>query len=152
MKIYVIVDNIRSAYNVGSIFRTADGVGCCEIFVCGISPKPDHIKVAKTALGATESVTWKYFKTTNDAIEFLKEKGVPVWSVELAPGAVNYTDVKYPEEVGIIFGHETEGVSRYTLEKSDKIISIPMNGKKNSLNVATCAGIILYEAIRNVKN
>jgi 23S rRNA (guanosine2251-2'-O)-methyltransferase len=152
MKIYVIIDNIRSAYNVGSIFRTADGVGCCEIFVCGISPKPDHIKVQKTALDATESVPWKYFKSTSDAIDYVKEKGVPVWSVELDPKAVNYTEVKFPDEVAIIFGHETEGISRYTLQKSDKIISIPMLGAKNSLNVATCAGIILYEAIRNVKN
>ncbi|MCK9368355.1 TrmH family RNA methyltransferase [Candidatus Dojkabacteria bacterium] len=152
MKIYVIIDNIRSAYNVGSVFRTADGVGCCEILICGISPKPDHIKVAKTALGATETVPWQYFKTTSEAIDYVKAKGIPVWSVELTPKAVNYTKVKYPNEVAIIFGHETEGINKYTLEKSDKILSIPMRGAKNSLNVATCAGIILYEAIKNAKD
>ena len=152
MKIYVIIDNIRSAYNVGSIFRTADGVGCCEILVCGISPKPDHVKVQKTALDATESVPWKYFKTVNDAIDFVQQKEIPVWSVELDPKAIEYTKVKFPNEVALIFGHETEGINKYTLEKSDKIIAIPMLGAKNSLNVATCAGIILYKAIENAKN
>jgi 23S rRNA (guanosine2251-2'-O)-methyltransferase len=123
MKIFVIVDNVRSAYNVGSIFRTADGAGSCEILLCGISPTPEHLKVGKTALGATETVAWKYFKTTQEAITYLKEKG-------------------------IVLGHETEGVNRDILEKSDKIVSIPMRGSKNSLNVASAAAIILYEITR----
>lgn len=148
MKIFVIVDNVRSAYNVGSIFRTADGAGCCEILLCGISPTPEHVKVGKTALGATETVAWKYFKTTQEAITDLKEKGIEVLSIETGENAVDYREYEYPNEVGIVLGHETEGVNRDILEKSDKIVSIPMRGSKNSLNVASAAAIILYEITR----
>ncbi len=90
MKIYVVIDNIRSAYNVGSIFRTADGAGNCELLICGISPTPEHIKVGKTALGADQSVPWKYFKTTLEAVRWLKNKKVPVWSIELTEKAKHY--------------------------------------------------------------
>lgn len=148
MKRYIVIDNIRSAYNVGSIFRTADGAGSCEILICGISPTPEHIKVKKTALGAHENIPWKYFKSTNLAIEYLKEKNIPVWAVEIDKNAVHFQKIKYPKDVAFILGHETEGIKKNILEKSDRIIYIPMNGQKNSLNVATCAGIILYESIR----
>lgn len=149
MKIYVVLDNIRSAYNVGSIFRTSDGAGDCEILVCGISPTPEHNKVAKTSLGSTESVAWKYFKTTQEALEYLKEKKVPIYSIEITPSAKEYTNVKYPQEVAVVLGHETEGVNRRVLELSDEQIFVPMHGKKESLNVATVAGIVIYEIIKH---
>ncbi len=148
MKIYVILDNIRSAYNVGSIFRTSDGAGDCEILICGISPTPEHNKVAKTSLGSTDSVPWKYFKTTEEAIEHVKSMNIPIYSIEITPEAQEYTQVKYPQDIAIVLGHETEGVGRRILEISDKHIYVPMRGKKESLNVATVAGIVIYEIIK----
>jgi 23S rRNA (guanosine2251-2'-O)-methyltransferase len=148
MKTIVVLDNIRSAYNVGSIFRTADGAGNCEIYICGISPTPEHNKVAKTSLGSTDFVPWKYFKTTKEAIEDLKEKSVPIYAIELTDKAEKYSDVQYPDTTAIILGHETDGVDRHILTMCDKHIVVPMNGKKESLNVATVAGIVLYEIIK----
>lgn len=145
MKIYIIVDNVRSAYNVGSIFRTADGAGSCEILLCGISPTPEHLKVQKTALGAHNSVSWKYFKTTKFAIEYLKEKKIPILALETEKKAKHFQKFKYPNELGIIVGHETEGISKDTLSQCDDVIYIPMRGTKNSLNVANATSIILYE-------
>lgn len=149
MKIIVMIDNVRSAYNIGSIFRSADGAGNCEIYVCGISPTPEHLKVAKTALGATESVTWKYFKTTQEAIKKLQSENIPIWALETEKNASDFQKIEYPQELAIIVGHETEGISKDILKISDKIIYIPMRGKKNSLNVANATSIFLYEATRN---
>ncbi|KKR06182.1 MAG: tRNA/rRNA methyltransferase (SpoU) [candidate division WS6 bacterium GW2011_GWF2_39_15] len=151
MKIYVILDNIRSAYNVGSIFRTADGAGDCEILLCGISPTPEHIKVFKTALGSTNSVPWKYFKTTQEAVQFIKDKKVPLYSIELTDRAKVYHQLTFPQDLAIVLGHETEGVNRHILEQSNEHIFVPMNGKKESLNVATVAGIVIYEIVKNKK-
>lgn len=150
MKLHIIIDNIRSAYNVGSIFRTADGTGSAQLYICGISPDKDHIKVKKTALGSTETVPSQYFKTTTEAIEELKGRGIPIFAVELTEGSEDYRKVEYPEEVALLFGHETDGVQPNILEMCDKVISVPMRGKKESLNVATIAGIVMYEAVRNV--
>ncbi|MBI2356472.1 TrmH family RNA methyltransferase [Candidatus Dojkabacteria bacterium] len=149
MKIYVVLDNIRSAYNVGSIFRTCDGAGDCEVIICGISPTPEHSKVEKTSLGSTKTVPWRYFKTTDEAATYLMEKGVPIYSIEVTDKAERYTEVEYPQEVAIVLGHETEGVNRHILDSSDKHIIVPMNGKKESLNVATVAGIVIYEIIKH---
>ncbi|HVX92992.1 MAG TPA: RNA methyltransferase [Candidatus Dojkabacteria bacterium] len=148
-KLYIIIDNVRSAYNVGSIFRTADGAGAYEILICGISPTPEHLKVKKTALGSTESIKWRYFKTTEEAITSLKEQNVPVYGVEITDDAVNYLQVQYPNEVALVLGHETEGIKRHILQMCDKVIYVPMFGKKESLNVATIAGIVVYEVMRD---
>lgn len=149
MKIYVVIDNVRSAYNVGSIFRSADGAGSCEIYVCGISPTPKHLKVSKTALGAGDTVSWKYFKTTKEAIQNLKDKNIPVYALETDENAIHFQKMEYPDEFAIVVGHETEGISQDILKISDKIVSIPMRGKKNSLNVANATSIFLYEATRD---
>ena len=146
-KLYVIIDNIRSAYNVGSIFRTSDGAGVCEIHICGISPTTEMNKVAKTALGSTDSVKWQYHISTLKAIEFFKEKNIPIYSIELTSQAKDYRDVEYPDELAIILGHETEGIKQDILDLSDKHIKVPMRGKKESLNVATVAGIIIYKIL-----
>ena len=148
-KLYIVIDNIRSAYNVGSIFRTADGVGNTTIYICGIAPTPEHIIVAKTSLGSTDSVEWKYFKTTKEAIEDLKKQNIPVFAVEITDTAKLYCDFKYPEICALVLGHETEGVSRHILKICDDAIYVPMNGKKESLNVATTAGIVMYEAMKD---
>lgn len=147
MKLHIVLDNIRSAYNVGSIFRTADGTGCCELYICGISPDSNHSKVGKTALGSTESVPSRYFKTTQEVLNNLRQRAIPIFAVELHQNAVDYRKVDYPEEIALVFGHETEGIKEETLKLCDKIIFVPMNGKKESLNVATVAGIVMYNAI-----
>jgi tRNA G18 (ribose-2'-O)-methylase SpoU len=148
MKLHIILDNIRSAYNVGSIFRTADGIGCARMYICGISPDKTHPKVVKTALGSTESVPSQHFTSTRDAIKQMKQNGIPVFAVEISDQAVDYREVEYPEQVALVLGHETEGVKREILDMCDKVIFVPMHGKKESLNVATVAGIVMYEAIR----
>lgn len=147
MKLHIILDNIRSAYNVGSIFRTADGTGSAQLYICGISPDKDHPKVKKTALGSTETVPSQYFKTTKEAIEALRKQNIPIFAVELDKNALDYRKVQYPKEIVLILGHETEGIKRDILKLCDKIIFVPMHGKKESLNVATVAGIVMYNAI-----
>ena len=150
MKLHIVIDNIRSAYNVGSIFRTADGTGCAQLYICGISPDKTHSKVSKTALGSTETVASNYFKTTTAAITELKKKNIPIFAVELDPKAQDYREVEYPDELALVFGHETDGITGNIRKQCNKIISVPMHGKKESLNVATVAGIVMYEAIRKV--
>lgn len=152
MKRILVLDNIRSAYNVGSIFRTADGAGSCEIYICGISPTPEHIKVRKTSLGADENISWRYFKTTNEAINELRRNKIPIYSIELSKGAKEYSKIIYPKDVALVFGHEKDGVSKHILEISDRIIYIPMRGVKTSLNVASAAAIVIYESTKNAKD
>ena len=148
-RLHVVLDNIRSVFNVGSIFRTADAVGGVKLYLCGITPTPENPKMIKTALGATKSVDWKYFNNTLDAVNKIKEMRIPVFSVELEENAEHFQKVKYPIPVALVFGHERNGVSGLILEKSYKIVYIPMSGVKESLNVATTAGIMMYEVIRN---
>ena len=149
MKIHIVLDNIRSAFNVGSIFRTADGAGSVEkIYLCGITSPIDNPKLEKTALGALEFIPSEHYDTTMEAIEELKEQNIPIYSIELDDKSVNFQKFKYPQEFAIVFGHEKKGVDPEILKISDAIISIPMRGKKESLNVANTAGIILYEATR----
>ena len=149
MEIHIVLDNIRSAFNVGSIFRSADGAGSVKkIYLCGITTQIDNPKLDKTALGATEMIPSEYYDTTMEAIEELREKGIPIYSVELTDDAQNFQEIKYPEKIALIFGHEKKGVDEEILKKVDKKIYIPMRGKKESLNVANCASIILYEVTR----
>lgn len=149
MKIHIVLDNVRSAFNVGSIFRTADGAGSVEkIYLCGITSPIDNPKLEKTALGALEFIPSEHYDTTIEAIEELKEQNIPIYSIELDKKSVDFQKFKYPQEFAVVFGHEKKGVDPQILKISDKIISIPMRGKKESLNVANTAGIILYEATR----
>lgn len=143
-EIIIILDNIRSALNVGAIFRTADGVGVKKIYLCGIAPYPGHNKLHKTALDAENFVEWKYFKNTEDAIKQAREEGFTIYSIEQSTDSKEYHKVKYAEKTCVIFGHEITGVSPSIMQQSDMTIELPMLGKKNSLNVATTAGIILY--------
>jgi len=146
MEIHIVLDNIRSAFNVGSIFRSADGAGSVKkIYLCGITTDIDNPKLDKTALGATEMIPSEHYDSTMEAIDELKEKGIPIYSVELTDDAINFQSIKYPQKIAIIFGHEKRGVSDDILKRMDKKIYIPMRGKKESLNVANCASIILYE-------
>lgn len=149
MKIHIVLDNLRSAFNVGSIFRSADGAGSVEkIYLCGITADTDNPKLEKTALGALETVESEHYDTTLEAIKELKDRNIPIFSIELTDDAKNFQEVEYPNELAIVLGHEKKGVDEKILKLSDKQIFIPMRGFKESLNVANCASILLYEITR----
>lgn len=149
MEIHIVLDNIRSAFNVGSIFRSADGAGSVKkIYLCGMTTDIDNPKLDKTALGATEMIPSEHYDTTLEAIEELRENGIPIYSVELTDDAENFQQIEYPNKIALVFGHEKRGVDQGILNRVDKKIYIPMRGKKESLNVANCASIILYEITR----
>lgn len=150
MRIHIVLDNIRSVFNVGSIFRSADGAGSVEkIYLCGITANIDNPKLEKTALGAIDMVKSEYYDTTEEALDEIKNMNIPIYTVEIGKDALNYQNIKYPNEIALIFGHEKNGVSDEILNKySDKNIMIPMRGMKESLNVANCATAILYEITR----
>lgn len=146
MEIHIILDNIRSAFNVGSIFRSADGAGSVKkIYLCGMTTDIENPKLDKTALGATEMIPSEHYDSTQEAIDEIKEMGIPIYAVELTDDAQHFQKIEYPTKVALLFGHEKRGVSDDILERVDRKIYIPMRGKKESLNVANCASIILYE-------
>lgn len=142
---YVICDNIRSLENIGSIFRTADALGVSKIFLCGISGKPPHHKISKTALGAEKTVPFEYHKQTGRLIDKLKKDKINIISLEQDEKAVLYTELKPKFPLALIIGNEVKGVAKKVLEKSDKIIFLPMRGQKESLNVSVSFGIAGYE-------
>lgn len=150
-RLHIVLDNIRSAFNVGSIFRTADATACAKIYICGMSPTPENPKLAKTALGATETVPYEYFSSTLDALKKIKAQAIPVYAVELTDSSEHFQKVAYPNPVALVLGHERLGVNQLVLDQCDKNIYIPMGGMKESLNVATTAGIVMFEAIREDK-
>lgn len=152
MKIHIVLDNIRSVFNVGSIFRSADGAGYVEkIYLCGITSDTDNPKLEKTALGAIDMVKSEHYDTTEEALEEIKSMNIPIYSVEITKDAKNFQNVKYPKELAIVFGHEKKGISDKILnEYSDKKIMLPMRGVKESLNVANCATAVLYEITRGL--
>jgi tRNA G18 (ribose-2'-O)-methylase SpoU len=148
----LILDNVRSALNVGSAFRTADAFALDSIALCGISAQPPHREILKTALGAEQSVDWLYFTETVDAVEHFKAKGFYICSVEQADGSVLLQDFIWPDKaVCIIFGNEVDGVSEEVLKISDACIEIPQFGTKHSLNISVSMGIVIWELFRKLK-
>ncbi|HPC98110.1 MAG TPA: RNA methyltransferase [Bacteroidales bacterium] len=143
----VVLDNIRSHNNTGSVFRTCDAFLVEELFLCGITPVPPHRDIQKTALGATESVSWQYFKTAEEAIRILKEKGYLVIAVEQVEGAVELQDLRVEKgkKYAFVFGHEINGVSQEAVDMSDICVEIPQFGTKHSFNIAVSAGIVLWD-------
>ncbi len=146
--IFVILENVRSLYNVGAMLRTSDGAGVGKVFLCGITGKPPRAEISKTALGAEKSVGWEYTEEATDVIERLKDDGVMVVGVELTDDAENFWEAKLDFPVCLVFGHEVEGVSSEVLEKCDKKIFVPMFGKKESLNVEAAFSTVVYEVVR----
>jgi tRNA G18 (ribose-2'-O)-methylase SpoU len=142
-EVYVVLDNVRSALNVGAIFRTCEGLGVKQLLLTGISPYPPHNKLNKTALGTTDWVNWKYFKTNESCINYLESNNIPIIIVEVMNDSVPYFELNFPDKVALVFGHEITGVSSIFLKKSQEHVYIPMQGKKESLNVATTVGIII---------
>ncbi len=149
MEVHIVLDNIRSVFNVGSIFRSADGAGSVKkIYLCGMTSDIDNPKLEKTALGAIEMVPSEHYDSTQEALEEIRAKNIPIYSVELTEDAENFQRVKYPQKLALVFGHEKMGVDKSILNSSDKKIFVPMRGKKESLNVANCATAVLYEITR----
>lgn len=143
----IVLDNVRSQSNVGSIFRTADAFLTEAIYLCGITPIPPHREIQKTALGATESVAWKYFPGTQAAISELKEKGYKVIAVEQAEESVELQILNIDEDrrYAFVFGHEVNGVDQEIVNNCDLCVEIPQFGTKHSFNIAISVGIVLWE-------
>jgi 23S rRNA (guanosine2251-2'-O)-methyltransferase len=146
-EVVVILEDVRSTFNVGSVLRTADGAGVSKVYMCGITPDGKHPKVVKTALGAENFIAWEHRKDTMELLAELKSQGFKLISVEQAENSEDYRKIEYGEKVAFIFGNEITGVSKEALNISDHVAEIPMLGKKNSLNVSTTTGIILYNAV-----
>ena len=146
---YVICDSIRSLENIGSIFRTSDALGVSKIFLCGISGKPPHHKISKTALGAEETIPFEHCKQIGRLIDKLKRDKIQIVALEQDKKSISYSELKPKFPVALILGNEVKGVSKKVLEKCDKIIDLPMLGKKESLNVSVAFGIAGYEIIKN---
>jgi tRNA G18 (ribose-2'-O)-methylase SpoU len=151
LPIIVVLENIRSAYNVGSVFRTADAFLAEGIYIIGYSAKPPHKEIKKTALGAEDTVDWNYFKTTAEAIDDLKTKGFKIFAAEQTEGSLKLQHVQFEkgEKIAIVFGNEVTGVEQNTIHLCDGCIEIPQLGMKHSLNIATAAGVVLWELVRN---
>lgn len=149
--VHVVLDNIRSAFNVGSIFRTADAGAVAHIHLCGMSAHPPHPKLAKTALGAFDYVPWTYHERTKDCIAALQQQGIHVAAIEVAEGAVPMHCVEWPQPVAIVFGNEVNGINVDNLARCDSVVKIPMHGFKNSINVATAFGVVLYSVLAQWK-
>lgn len=142
-----LLDNIRSVYNVGSIFRTADGAGLRHLHLCGITPPPDHPKTAKTALGAEQSVAWTQYRNGLDTAVTLQENGRQLWAIEDSPNAEPLFAVPVPPgkvPIVLVIGNELAGIDPDILARCDRVLRIPMQGYKKSLNVATAFGIAAY--------
>ena len=151
LPIVIVLDNIRSLQNVGSIFRTADAFNLEAIFLCGITATPPHREIHRTALGATESVTWEYFKNTLEAVSFIKGKGYNLVAVEQTDQSIPLAHFAAQETtpLALIFGNEVHGVSEEVIREVTQAIEIPQFGTKHSLNVAVSAGIVIWEICRD---
>lgn len=152
MPIIIILDNIRSLNNIGSVFRTADAFLIEAVYLCGITAKPPHREIQKTALGATESVNWKYFNSTIEAIHELKKVGYQIAAIEQTKNSVLLTDccMKKNEKIALIFGNEVSGVEQEAINLSDLVIEIPQHGTKHSLNISVCVGVVVWDLVNKM--
>ena len=151
--IVLVLDDVRSLNNIGSVFRTADAFCLEGIHLCGITGRPPHRDIQKTALGATETVRWRYHENITDAIALLKGEGATVISVEQTEGSVSLADLElhHGSIIALIFGNEVNGVSQIAIEASDTCIDIPQFGTKHSLNISVSVGIVVWEVVRRMR-
>lgn len=149
--VVVILDNIRSMYNIGSVFRTADAFLVEKIYLCGITATPPHKEIRKTALGATESVDWEYVEDIHPLLKRLKKEDFQIYSVEQAEGSVKMDELSIESErkYALVLGNEVEGVQQSVIDQSDYCLEVPQGGTKHSLNVSVCAGVVLWEFFKN---
>lgn len=147
LPVTVVLDNVRSGLNVGSVFRTADGFLAERIFLCGITAQPPDREILKTALGATETVPWEYFANTGKALEKLTSEGYQIIAVEQADKSesLEQTSIQPGNKYALVFGHEVRGVDEMLLPLIHRAIEVPQSGTKHSLNIAVCAGIVLWK-------
>lgn len=151
LPIIAVLENIRSAYNVGSVFRTADAFLLEAIYICGYTAHPPHKEIKKTALGADESVQWQHFKNIEEALLQLKTEGYKIYAIEQAANSLKLQQLQYAQEkIAVIFGNEVTGVEQTTIEQCDGCIEIPQLGMKHSLNVSVAAGVVLWELVRGI--
>lgn len=151
--IAVVLDNVRSLNNIGSVFRTGDGLCIDKVYLCGITATPPNKDIHKTALGATESVDWFYENETLTAIEKLKAEGFTIVSVEQAEGSVmlQYFKTEAGKKYALVFGHEVKGVAQKVVDASDYCLEIPQFGTKHSFNISVSAGMVLWELFRQIR-
>ncbi len=151
--VIIVLDNIRSALNVGSTFRTADSFALEAVYLCGITATPPHREILKTAIGATESVDWQYFETTTAAVEQLKKEGFKVFAIEqvVQKTWLQAVETKPDEKYALIFGNEVKGVSNAVLPLVHGCIEIPQFGTKHSLNISVSVGIVVWEFFRQLR-
>jgi 23S rRNA (guanosine2251-2'-O)-methyltransferase len=151
LPVVVVLDNVRSLHNVGSVFRTCDAFRIHGLYLCGITGKPPDREITKTALGATETVQWTHFPKTSEALDQLKSAGYRVYAIEQAEGAIalHAFTRKENEKLALVFGNEVKGVDQEVINACDGVIEIPQGGTKHSLNIAVSAGIVCWELFRN---
>ena len=149
--ILVVCESIRSLYNVGSIFRTSDGLRVEKIYLCGFTGYPPRKEIDKVALGAADSVPWEYNENVTEVIKKLRMNGVQVVALEHTEGSSNFQEFKYSFPTAVVLGHEYDGLSQDALDVCHSAVEIPMYGIKQSLNVATAFGIIGYELLRQYR-
>ncbi len=152
-RLIVILDNIRSLNNIGSVFRTSDAFLIEKIYLCGITATPPHKDIHKTALGSTETVDWEYVKSTLDLVEKLKADGIKVISIEQAENATMLNDfIPQPQTTyAIVFGNEVKGVQQQVVDASDMVIEIPQYGTKHSLNISVSCGVVVWDLFCKLK-
>lgn len=152
LPIVVILDNVRSLNNIGSVFRTADAFAIAEIHLCGITATPPNREIHKTALGAEITVPWSYHKSTNDAVSELKSKGYTIVAVEQVEGAIMLDEfqISTEQQYAIILGNEVNGVDQSVVDMCDCAIEIPQVGTKHSLNVSVSAGVVMWELFSQI--
>jgi 23S rRNA (guanosine2251-2'-O)-methyltransferase len=153
LPVIIVLDNVRSLLNVGSIFRTADAFSIEAIFLCGITGTPPHKEIQKTALGATDSVNWQYFISTAEALHFLRENNFLLYAIEQVEGSIKLDSHKIEKhrKLAFVFGNEVSGVDSNCLSMCHQAIEIPQTGTKHSLNVSVSAGIVLWEIFRQLR-
>jgi len=149
--IYIVIDNVRSGLNIGSIFRTADAFRVNKIFLTGICPVPPHKEILKTALGSTDTVLWEYAKETADVINLMQFNHIKVYAVEQTVNSIKLEHFYTPPDmpVALVFGNEVEGVQQHIIDICNGVIEIPQFGTKHSLNVAVSAGIVIWDIAKN---
>ncbi len=151
--IIVILDNIRSLNNIGSVFRTSDAFRIEAIYLCGITARPPHRDIHKTALGATETVNWLYFENTLEAVKELKDSNYAVYAIEQVENSIflDQVKIKTHQKYALVFGHEVRGVAQEVVDICDASVEIPQIGTKHSLNISVSAGVVLWEFFRQLK-
>ncbi|MGV7106823.1 RNA methyltransferase [Flavobacterium sp. U410] len=152
--ILVILDDIRSLHNIGSVFRTSDAFLLEKIYLCGITATPPNKEIHKTALGATDTVTWEYAKDVLEVIQKLKDENVKIYSVEQTENSIMLNDfqVETQERYALIFGNEVKGVSQQAIDLSEGVIEIPQLGSKHSLNISVSAGIVIWDLFQKLNS